>query len=496
MRTVCALFVIGFSGAAFAGAFAGSTDGELLTTQQANAPAVEGVPEFPPDPAFQPRYQLERIEVRGNHKTETALILREVGLVPGDVVAANDARVGLARLRLLSLGFFLDVHLSLAKGERRGLATLVVEVEERGTVILDALYLGTSQATALWGGLAATERNLFGRGLSLGAGFVGSTRPKVAGAEPGFAGALHMAGPPTFFSGRLALQASLTASRGSEFFRKSGSDSSSDPADFVAANVRRLGGSFGAGRVLSRTFFLLGEARFESIHANLPGDRTQTTPDGQIAQIPFAVLQGASHLGTLSLTLDIDSRSDPVLPRGGHHVSLTVEASTSALASSYGFVKGVAQSSWYFPLRFGHVIGVHGFLGGIAGDAPYFDRFFVGDLNQLLPPRALGLNFSTQPSFDFLGTGSAARRYNNLAGRVLVEYAVPIWSRHGLLYRGDVFAAFGVFALSDPDDLRNSNLSFARAVAPDLTADLGIRLDTYVGIFTLSLANAIGRIPF
>jgi hypothetical protein len=29
-----------------------------------------------------------------------------------------------------------------------------------------------------------------------------------------------------------------------------------------------------------------------------------------------------------------------------------------------------------------------------------------------------------------------------------------------------------------------------------LTADLGIRLDTYIGIFTLSVANAIGRIPF
>ncbi len=492
MRTLCALFLIGFSRVAFAG----SVESELLAAQQAASPAALGLPEFPPDPAFQPRYRLERIEVRGNHKTQTALILREVGLVPGDVVAANDARVGLARLRLLSLGFFLDVHLSLARGERRGLATLVVEVEERGTVILDAVYLGTSQATAVWGGLAATERNLFGRGLSLGGGFVGSTRPKVAGSEPGFAGALHMAGPPTFFSGRLALQASFTASRGSEFFRTSGGDGSSAPADFVAANVRRLGGTVGAGRVLSRTFFLLGEARFESIRADLPGDRTQTTPDGQIVEIPFAVRDGASHLATLGLTLDIDSRSDPVLPRGGHHISLSVEASTSALASNYGFVKGVAQSSSYFLLRSGHVIGIHGFLGGIAGDAPYFDRFFVGDLNQLLPPRALGLNFSTQPSFDFLGTGSAARRYNNLAGRVLVEYAVPVWSRHGLLYRGDAFAAFGVFALSNPDDLRNSNLSLSHAVAPDLTADLGIRLDTYIGIFTLSVANAIGRIPF
>jgi outer membrane protein insertion porin family len=457
-----------------------------------DATELAPLPEFPPDPAFEPTYKLEGIEVRGNQKTKTALILREVGLHTGDVVSANDARVGLARLRLLALGFFLDVHLSLVKGAERGQASLVVEVEERGTIILDALFLGTSQATSVWGGLAATERNLLGRGLSLGGGFVGSTRPQVTGAEPGFAGALHVAGPPAFFSGRLALQASFNVSRGSEFMRTGGDASSANPANFVAANVRRAGGSFGAGRALSRTFFLTAEARFESIGAEVPDVKL---PAGMTPPT-IAVRDGNSHLGSFSVILDIDSRTDPVLPRGGHHLSLSVEGTTSAFASSYGFVKGVAQASNYFPLRWGHVIGIHGYLGGIAGDAPYFDRFFVGDLNQLLPPRALGLNFSTQPAHDFLGTGIAAHRYDNLAGRALVEYAIPIWSRHGLLYRGDAFAAFGLFALSNPDDLKNRDLSLSRAIAADLTADLGIRLDTTIGIFTLSVANAIGRIPF
>jgi hypothetical protein len=135
-------------------------------------------------------------------------------------------------------------------------------------------------------------------------------------------------------------------------------------------------------------------------------------------------------------------------------------------------------------------------VGGIWGNAPYFDRFFIGDLNQLLPPRALGLNFSTQPSHDFLGTGIAGHRYDNVAGRVLIEYAIPIWSRHGLLYRGDAFAALGALALCNPDDLKKNDIPLSRAIATDLTADLGIRLDTTIGIFTLSVANAIGRIPF
>ena len=96
---------------------------------------------------FVPSYTIERIEVRGNHKTRTELILREIALSPGDTVAADDARVERARLRLLALGYFLDARLSMIKGERRGGAVLVIEVEERGTIILNAIHLGTSDAT-------------------------------------------------------------------------------------------------------------------------------------------------------------------------------------------------------------------------------------------------------------------------------------------------------------------------------------------------------------
>jgi hypothetical protein len=154
--------------------------------------------------------------------------------------------------------------------------------------------------------------------------------------------------------------------------------------------------------------------------------------------------------------------------RRGHHRGLRVEL---RLRQRRG--PGIQLLS----LALGTRHRIHGYLGGIWGDAPYFDRFFVGDLNSLLPPRALGLNFSTQPSHDLLGTGIAAHRYDNLAGRALVEYAIPIWSRHGLLYRGDAFAAFGVFALSNPTISRIATCP-CRGPSPDLTADLGIRLDT------------------
>jgi hypothetical protein len=188
--------------------------------------------------------------VRGNRKTRTDLILREVALSPGDTVTADDARVARACLRLLALGYFLDARLSMVKGERRGGAVLVIEVEERGTIILNAIYLGTSEATDVWGGLDVSERNFLDRGLTLGAGFVSSTRPKVAGSEPALAFSLRMAGPPRLHG--LLLSGSAIFSQGSEFFRTTGAADQPDPKDFVALNVRRAGGVLGVGAVLSR----------------------------------------------------------------------------------------------------------------------------------------------------------------------------------------------------------------------------------------------------
>jgi outer membrane protein insertion porin family len=437
---------------------------------------------------------LEGIEVRGLRKTEPWVVWRELGLRVGEEVAPTDPRVESARLRLLALGLFLDVKFSLAKGVRRGGAVLVVTVEERGTIIINAIHLGTSEATALWGGLDVAETNFLGRGLGVGGGFVASSRPRVPGAESARAFSLRAAAP-IWTEGTLAPYGSLLFSRGSEFYRARGGDEDHSPGDFVAATTRRVGGILGVGTDLSRATRVSAEGRFEAIDATLPGTRTRQAPDGGLHYIRFGVHEGVSHLGSVAVGFDVDTRSDPVLPSHGARTSVTLQTAVPLLGSQYAFAKGVVQSSWYHPLR-RHVIGIHGLAGALFGDAPYFEQFFVGDLNLLLPPRALGLNFSTLPSRDFLGTSVAAHRYDSFAARLMVEYAVPLWRRRGFVYGGDAFVALGAFALASTDDLRVRDGPIGAAIPADLTADLGVRLDTYVGIFTLSIANALGRIPF
>jgi hypothetical protein len=473
-----------------------------LPLEPADALPEPGAAPLPPwaaavdatDPTLAVRYTIERIVVRGNRRTAESIILAELGLGPGDTFSTTDGRIEMGKLRLMSLGYFLEVHTHLARGSRRGAVILHVEVVERGTTILNALHLGSSEATALWGGVEVAETNFLGRGLGFGGGFVMSSRPRVEGAEPALAIALRASGPPRRFGG-FNLFASLLYSEGSELHRVAGDDGTARPADFVAARTTRAGGALGLAADLSRTARLVTEARYEQVSARLPELRSRTMSDGALGPVDFGIHEGSSALATLAVTLDVDTRSDPILPAHGRRVALTLEAGGPFLGASYPYAKGVLQASFYRSVLGRHVLAFHGLGGAVFGDAPYFQEFFVGDLNFLLPPRALGLAFSSAPSRDILGTAIAGKRYEPLAARAVVEYAVPLWRRGRFAYRGDAFAAAGLFALASIDDLRFRDRTVGRALPLDLTADLGLRLDTYIGIFTLSIGNGVGRLP-
>jgi outer membrane protein insertion porin family len=445
-----------------------------------------------PDERFGPRYVIEDVLVRGNRKTEKSIITAEVealGLVQGTSVDASDPRVEAARYRLLALGYFLDVRLSVTRGANRGSAVLVVEVEERGTIVINELFPSTSAATTFWGGADLSETNFLGRGINLGGGFVWSTTPVVPGAHAGLGLRLRAVVPPIGGPYGLSLSATGLYNDGSEFYRVVGPADDANPNDFISSRVKRGGGVLGVGKDFRSRVHVGLDFRQEAVTAELPGGTPP--PD-----VDFMVKDGSSRIGSVTAHADLDTRSDPILPRSGMRVALSLEAATNLLGSSYGFVKTVGEASFFLPMPRGHALGFHVFAGAIVGDPPFFDRFFVGDLNLLLPRRALGINFSTQPSRNLLGTSIAHHRYDQYAGRILVEYAIPIWRRRGFVYGGDAFIAAGLFGMASVDDFRPPGESGFHALPIDLTGDLGLRLDTYIGIFTISIANALSRTSF
>jgi outer membrane protein insertion porin family len=443
-----------------------------------------------PDQRFGPRYVIDDVLIRGNNKTQKSIIAAEVaalGLVQGASVDASDPRVEAVRYRLLALGYFLDVRLSVTRGATRGGVVLVVDVEERGTLVINELFPSTSAATAFWGGADVSETNFLGRGINLGAGFVASTTPVVPYAHAGLGVRLRAVVPPIGGPYGLSLSATGIYNDGSEFYRVMGDDSDANPQNFVASRVKRAGGVLGFGKDFRSRLHAGVDFREEALSATLPtGTRS----------IDFMINQGASRLGTVTASLDLDTRSDPILPRSGMRVALAVEGATSLLGSDYSYVKTTAEASFYHPMPRGHALGFHLFGGAIVGDPPYFDRFFIGDLNLLLPRRALGINFSTLPSRDLLDTSIAHHRYDHYAARALVEYAIPIWRRRGFIYGGDAFLAVGLLGMASRGDFIPPGESGLGALPIDLTGDLGIRLDTYVGIFTISIANALSRTSF
>src|SRR5262249_17914730 len=126
------------------------------------------------------RYALEGIEVRGNTRTASRVILRYVRFRAGDVLDVDDPEIELTRYRLLGTGFFKSVQLSLRRGSQRGSAVLVVEVAERNTFLVQNLGIGiaadedtagNSKPQSAYVGVQAAETNLAGTGITLGAGF-------------------------------------------------------------------------------------------------------------------------------------------------------------------------------------------------------------------------------------------------------------------------------------------------------------------------------------
>ena len=134
--------------------------------------------------------------------------------------------------------------------------------------------------------------------------------------------------------------------------------------------------------------------------------------------------------------------------------------------------------------------------GLLVGRAPFFEQYFIGDFNDLVPARSLGLNFSTLPSRDIFGTAIDSKRYEEIAFRLGVEYIIP-WFRGGRhAYGGDFFLNLGLISLTSRRELKLRDRSLSESIPVDLTVDAGLRLDTFIGIFRFSIGNFLGRIPF
>ncbi len=446
------------------------------------------------DNNFGPPIVIEAIEVVGNTTTAQRIIIRALPFAVGDAMHAGDARLRAARVKVLALGFFRSVEpIRLRRGSKRGRVIATVEVSERGTVILNRMWFGRSQQTPWWVGLDATERNLLGTGLAVGGGFVIAEKGQAQGSRTQRALELRVA-DSSILGSQIGIFGSLHRVRASEPYRVSGAPSDARPTGFRAFDYSRLGGRLGLGVALSPLSRLTIGTRYEHVDTDLPELPTRDFPDGSVSAIDLFLGSGISSIVTASVGFDRDTRSDPVLSYDGHRVQLHGELGTGLLGSSYDFGVLLAKYERWWSLRSPqHVVSLHLTAGLLTGHAPRFDRFHAGDLNRLVTPRVLGLVVSTYPARDVFNTGANEVTYGTVGGVAEVQYAYRLFRRSRFIYGGDLFVGLGLWGLTSAE-VRSQPAT--KAFPLDILVDVGLRLDTEVGIFELSFANGLGRIPF
>ena len=462
----------------------------------ADEPAGPSAIEPTSDGEFGPMILIEQIEVFGNTATQTELILRTLPLRAGDALHASDKRLREARFKVLALGYFRDVTLAMRKGSARGRVVLEVRVVERGTVVLNRLWFGTTSVSPYWLGADVSERNLLGLGIGLGAGFIYAAHGDIVGSRDQWAAELRAA-DWSLLGTRWGANAAITLVHGSETYRISGDPSDVDPRDLRAFSYRRFGARAGVTYDVSPLSRISAGLRAEQIAAELPVAPTQSHPDGRTVALDLHLEPGATRVMTAGFAFDRDTRPDPILPHQGGHLTVSAELGSSVLGGSYDFATLFGRYEHYWPLfRNKHTIGLKLAGGVIIGQAPRFDRIHIADVNRMLTPRAMGLVLSAAAPLDILGTRADKPTYGDVGGSASLEYAFELFRGRGKnrVYGGDVFFGAGLWGLADAADLRARDTSLGDALPIDIYVDAGVRIDTDVGVFEVTIANALGRI--
>ncbi|MCG3173067.1 MAG: Outer membrane protein assembly factor BamA [Myxococcota bacterium] len=400
---------------------------------------------------------VESIEVAGNQSTNSGLIIALMDLHPGALI--NDDDLDLARLRLLNTGYFSSVELSLKKGARRGQVIVQVQVTERSTLLLEEWYLGFSGVVPFWIGGSFGESNLFGRGISLSGAVLASAQ--VQGYRL------------RWYDGRLL---GTAASLGVTLLYNSGQEWGQEENGARARlEYRRAGAIASTGFAFSRFTRGFMDLRVEGIEASFRGP---------VFINPPYILPGRSYLTSLGFTMMRDSRDDDFVPTRGSLISLSTELSTSRLASDYNFSRYFLQGAFHLSLTPRDSLGGRLHAGYVQGDAPFFNRFFIGDysyftLNKSSLPRVMELNTSDISVYDDVLISTS------------VDYHRLFHSGSRGVYRAYAYASAN-FAWSDsregsvrgPQPNLTPNLAFNVPV----TMDAGLKLDTEAGAFILSIS--------
>jgi len=290
----------------------------------------------------------ERIQIVGNTKSRDKVVRRELQVAEGELYSVTG--LGLSRDRLKRTGYFKDVEVTTSRGSADDKINLNLKVEEAqtGTLSFGVGYSSLYQAMIM---AQIADRNLFGLGYnaSLRANLGGEANDfKLSFTDPYFLDYPYSVGFDAYMENV-------------EYF------------DDYSYDVR--GFDIRVGKELTPIWRLDGMYKLEDVDIyDVERDAPRIVKDQE----------GKALTSAISLGVTVDTRNDYFAPSRGQKSSVTLMDAGGILGGDNSFVKGYADTSWYFPLTWNLVLNLRAKLGIIepygGTEVPVYEKFYVGGI--------------------------------------------------------------------------------------------------------------------
>jgi outer membrane protein insertion porin family len=364
-------------------------------------------------------FRVGRILVKGNDKSQDKLVLREFrSFVPGQVYNSGEVSDTLERIRALPM--FSNVSVTPI-GDDQQFRDLLVEVTEQKTANF-SIGAGINSNGGIGGNITYTQQNFDlanvpadWRDVLSDHAFTGAGQGFRASFNPGtvFTTADLQFNEPWLFDQPYSFGEDLYLQ---EILREHYRD-------------RRIGDRLTFGKRIDYV---------DSLALSLRGEQVNIGSIDDPKNRPLEILagRGTSFLTSIGVNYRHDTTNPGVLPFRGTVTTAGIEA-FGPLGGNYNFQRFNIGWAGYQTLRTDlldrkTVLGVHLNAGFLAGNAPFFERFYGGGIGSLRGFAYRGVSPRDGREFDQVG--------GNFEYTGTVEINYPIYEQ---MLRGVVFTDFG-----------------------------------------------------
>ncbi len=353
------------------------------------------------------RVFIEKINITGNTITRDKVIRRELRVMENSLY--NEKLLRLSKQKLEQLGFFESIDVSTPRGSSDDRLVLNINVKEKPTGTF-SIGAGYSSAESFLFTASVSKNNFFGLGIS------GSLSAEVSGRRQQFSAQVT---DPYFFDSNWIFSGNA--------YRVS----------VLYDDFRR--NAFGGGIEFGRRLF-----DFSSVSLGYRIEDVDLTDFNLI--VPEFFRNNADGLTSSGvLTLQRDTRNNPLVTTKGDYESLILEYAGHGLGGNVDFFRVTGNLRYYYPVWGSSVVKFNARVGYIKSlddePVPLFERFFTGGINSLrgYQLRSVGPMITIPDSItgvdeEFVYGGNKMMVLN-------LEYEFPIYDAGG--FRGVVFLDAG-----------------------------------------------------